>query len=172
MIKQSFGGAMALAQRTWDGQMKTMMGKWDVFLDSIAQSGVLEWFTSGLQTINEEWDELVDTGKVDEWASAISDAIINISKRWAVIIKGLRTAYSLWLNIGITIDTLNPTMIKLRAQNEGWKGQLRDVRKQLSEIKKEGMAPDPGAWNKFLGLMDEAWEKLSIPPVGFDVDER
>lgn len=73
-------GAAERAMQTLNGQIANLKDNWTNFLNLIAESGALEFFSDELKTINAAIKEMEETGELKVWAKEAADAIRSIGE--------------------------------------------------------------------------------------------
>ena len=79
-IGKSSEGAAAAQMSTWAGVISNLQDTWTTFLNSIAESGVLDYFKTQLQEVSATIREMAADGSLKEWAVSISESIIGLAK--------------------------------------------------------------------------------------------
>ena len=73
---EMYGGAMKKYEKTFKGMIELLKSWWLEFQQTIAQSGVMDWIKTQLDEVIKKIKELRETGKLQEYAKKISDALI------------------------------------------------------------------------------------------------
>ena len=79
MARFADGSAQAQVD-TWRGLVSNATTEWEKFLDTLAQSGSLDYFKDQLTELLERTNELAETGELQKFAKDVSEAIIGIAK--------------------------------------------------------------------------------------------
>lgn len=72
-------GASAELMQTYAGSVSNAKDALDEFYTLIADAGVLDFLTGRIQSLLAEFERLKETGELQEWATDISDAMINVA---------------------------------------------------------------------------------------------
>lgn len=73
-------GAALKQVETWNGLVSNAQVEWQQFLDTIAQSGSLDFFKEELTDLLAEIERLAASGELQEYAEEVSEAIVNLAK--------------------------------------------------------------------------------------------
>lgn len=73
-----FGGAMEKQSKTWTGMISNFGDTWTDFQRRVGDAGFFESAKSKLQKLMEAIDRLDREGKIDQWASNISTALVGM----------------------------------------------------------------------------------------------
>lgn len=75
ILKGRFSGAMEDMSKTWSGMMSNLADSWTLFLKSIGDAGAFDYLKTELAGLLQRIGELKESGKLDEWAGRIGEAI-------------------------------------------------------------------------------------------------
>lgn len=73
-------GAALKQVETWSGLVSNAQVEWQQFLDTIAQSGSLDFFKDELTDLLAEVERLAASGELQEYAEDVGEAIVNLAK--------------------------------------------------------------------------------------------
>lgn len=73
-------GAALKQVETWNGLVSNAQVEWQQFLDTIAQSGSLDFFKEELTDLLAEIERLAASGELQEYAEEVGEAIVNLAK--------------------------------------------------------------------------------------------
>jgi len=77
-IGASSEGAAAAQMDTWAGLISNLGDTWTTFLNTIAESGTLDYFKEQLESLLTKTKEMAADGSLKQWAKDISDGIIAV----------------------------------------------------------------------------------------------
>jgi len=83
-IGRSSQGAAAAQMATWTGLVSNLKDTWSNFLNSIAKSGVLDFFKRQVQDVLDTTARMASDGSLQRMATATANAIVSMAK----VIKG------------------------------------------------------------------------------------
>ena len=76
-VEYKFAGASEKLAGSWKGLVSMIQDKWYTFRDAVMNAGVFEFLKEGLGKFNEKLDELVKSGKLEEWAIRTARVIVS-----------------------------------------------------------------------------------------------
>ena len=100
---RSSSGALEAQMGTWRGLVSNLSDSWTQFLDSIAESGTLDYFKSKLTEVNAAIVKMVQTGELQAYAGQISQAITGIGSGVATLAGYLIDTGKYWKLAGTYI---------------------------------------------------------------------
>ncbi len=145
VIDKSFGNALDTMRNTWAGLVFELLGKWDVFKNTIAQSGILDSLKAALKTANKWFDELSDTGRLDKWAKSTSDAMVTVLEVVIGIVAQFGYLEEAFIRLKIVGETVDPGKFAIRSEIAKYNKQLErttlmyeELAEQIARVEKEG----------------------------------
>lgn len=105
-----FGGAMEKQSKTWTGMISNFGDTWTDFQRRVGDAGFFESAKSKLQKLMDAIDRLDKEGKIDQWASNISTALVGMLDVTDKVFT--RLAYNVRFLMD-NFDTLRPYVIAL-----------------------------------------------------------
>lgn len=105
-------GAAERAMQTLNGQIANLKDNWTNFLNTIAESGALEYFSNEVKAINAAVKEMAETGELKVWAKEAADAIKSIG-------EAIKSGVLFVADYGDALITLGQIAIGLKALNIG-----------------------------------------------------
>ena len=79
-IGDSSEGAAAAQMSTWNGLISNLQDTWTQFLDTIAQSGALDYFKTQLEEIMQRIEVMANNGQLQEAAQSISNFFVSTAE--------------------------------------------------------------------------------------------
>ena len=102
-IGASSEGAAQAQMKTWAGVISNLQDTWTTFLNTIAESGALDYFKTELQDLSATISAMAKDGSLKVWASDISLAITTTAE----IVKGTVSIFRIAFNgIQVAVGTL------------------------------------------------------------------
>ena len=80
LFKVRFGGAMKAAVQDWRGMTALLASYWWEFRAKVMKAGVFQFIKSRFKLVVDFLDEAAKTGKLDEWARVLADAIVRVMR--------------------------------------------------------------------------------------------
>tara|TARA_Y100000034_G_scaffold134988_1_gene205168 strand:- start:5815 stop:9507 length:3693 start_codon:yes stop_codon:yes gene_type:complete len=90
-------GSAAAQMALFSGQVSNAKDNIEQFYNLVAQSGAMDWLKGQLTELNNQFAEMAADGRLQEWAQAFSDAIVNTG---TVIKNTIATLYDFREEIG------------------------------------------------------------------------
>ncbi|MDK1288491.1 tape measure protein [Pseudoalteromonas umbrosa] len=90
-------GSAAAQMSLFSGQVSNARDNLEQFYNMVAQSGAMDWLKGQLTELNNEFSAMAADGRLQEWAQAVSDTIVNVG---TVIKNTITTLYDLREEIG------------------------------------------------------------------------
>lgn len=84
-------GAALKQVETWNGLVSNAQVEWQQFLDTIAQSGSLDFFKEELTDLLEEIERLAASGELQEYAEDVGEAIVNLAQILSSVVSFIVT---------------------------------------------------------------------------------
>jgi len=152
-------GAADKLSTTWAGTVSMLQDKWFQFRDAVMKAGVFDYLKERLSKFNEKLDELIKTGKLQEWAEGAATAIMNLFDAMEKIAKiaipmlnkGLKAVnfwsqrvrdvsyktQAAWLKLKYSGDELNRKLWELHAEIYGGQAVIDGYDRKLEDMEKE-----------------------------------
>ncbi len=86
-IGQSTEGAATANLSTFGGLIQQIRARWNEFLTTVADSGVLDYAKEQLQALLAEVQRLAANGTLREWAQSVSNAIVGLGQALTATVK-------------------------------------------------------------------------------------
>jgi len=102
-------GAALDQVKTWNGLVSNAQVEWQKFLDTIAQSGSLDFFKQELTELLEEVERLAESGELQQYAQEVSEAVIGTVKAigsFVSLVVGLSDEIKLLIEVLIVTKIL------------------------------------------------------------------
>ncbi len=144
-IFSRFEGGMDRQSETWDGMWSNMMDTVTLFKADVMASGPFDVLKEGLSAVLAEADNLKQSGRLDEWAVQMADAVL------------------------ASIDAMAAGFNGLGQLIYGFRASFGIVMKEYADFELEGMG---GKFSPFKGITDEIeileerLQKLKNPAIG------
>jgi|GEM_PF-3073837 tape measure domain-containing protein len=75
-LEEKYGGQSTRIQSTWKGLTESLKGYWTEFARLMMDSGVMSWIEEKLGAIVAKFDEMYNSGELQEWANIIGTQIV------------------------------------------------------------------------------------------------
>jgi len=110
ILSGRFEGAMDRYSKTWSGMWSNLMDSFNLFKQAIMEAGVFDYVKEVLSGILDKIKELRESGKLQEWAKKISDAIITMLGMLKTVGSMLMTAAGFFLNLYNAMGPIAPVI--------------------------------------------------------------
>ncbi|MCP3680282.1 MAG: tape measure protein [Gammaproteobacteria bacterium] len=165
-LADRFGGQMVRMRNTWKGVVEEIKSLWREFVTLIGDAGAFESLKDTIKDTRDKFIDFMDSGRAQEWATSISDAISTTIKKFqdfktAVVesfkfifgdaepegikkaneaLKGsntiVQTAEGIWTNIKTNIDGTKTAAEGMTGIVKGADGIYRNINKSTEGINK------------------------------------
>jgi len=151
-------GAADKLSTTWAGTVSMLQDKWFQFREAVMKAGVFDYLKERLSAFNEKLDQLIKTGKLQEWAEGAATAIMNLFEAMEqigkiaipVVEKGLKAVnfwaqrvrdvswgvQSAWLKMKYSGEELDRKLWELHATIYGGQAVVGGYDRNLEDMEK------------------------------------